>query len=582
LTIAFLIAVFLNVFFSAVAGFEPRKNIVWTVVWIYLSIESWKDWRWKALLPYPLYFIASILLFAAIFNTGADKSSWAYIIVGITANIGGLAIFSYMLLRERQKKAGTLAFAMPEGTTQSLEQSEADACSINGNDTSGSNSPVSHNQEDKFMQGAPANSKLLGSAHHPWRRLFARFIDSFGWGLVLFSITFSMFKNSFGNGFIAVVLLIPLLLILLEAVFLSTAGNTLGKWLYGIAVRTTSSQKLSFSQALSRSFRVALQGAGLGIPFVSFFTQIFAYRRLIRTGTTLWDTATGSVVSHKKWGAARAISCSLIVLLVFVLTSVANYYLQHLTSYLDSSRVLSIPEKSSEEFDFTKPYKVISTPESSTAEWLSKAVKLEIKKDWPGLLKYALRWTQAQPGDAFAWNSLGLAYKETGQTAKGIETLQQAVRIDPESVLAWNGLGNAYGESNQPAKAIEAFQQAIRINPEHVDAEAWYNFGLAYSNSSQPAKAIEAYQQALRINPEDAYAWNNLGVAYGDTAQPAKEIEACQQALRINPEYAKAWYNIGHAYKITGQTNQVMEVYKRLKTLDPAIADKFFNKFVLP
>lgn len=166
-------------------------------------------------------------------------------------------------------------------------------------------------------------SKFLGGVHHPWRRLFARTIDTVGGVLPIFPITYALgflfpnkaadfvklVENPFVAGFMIMALWIPL-----EAVLLSTAGNTIGRYIFGITVKTTSGQKLSFSQALSRSFRVVLQGEGLGIPFVGFFTQIFAYRRLVRTGTTLWDTATGSVVSHKKWGAVRAILCTLAVL----------------------------------------------------------------------------------------------------------------------------------------------------------------------------------------------------------------------------------------------------------------------------
>jgi tetratricopeptide (TPR) repeat protein len=256
----------------------------------------------------------------------------------------------------------------------------------------------------------------------------------------------------------------------------------------------------------------------------------------------------------------------------------------------------------------------LKTGQTTSNEWLSKAIEFEEKKDWPGLIKHALRWTRARPKDADAWYNLGNAYGQSNQPAKAIEACQQAIRINPEYASAWYNLGVAYGESNQPATEIAAYQQALRINPEHASAwynlgnayvnsnqlpkavdayqqairinpehaSAWFNLGVAYGQSNQPAKAIEAHQQALRINPEHANAWIDLGNAYGESNQTAKEIDAYQQAIRINPEHASAWYNLGVAYKLNGQTSQVMEVYKRLKTLDPAQADLFFNKVVMP
>jgi tetratricopeptide (TPR) repeat protein len=246
--------------------------------------------------------------------------------------------------------------------------------------------------------------------------------------------------------------------------------------------------------------------------------------------------------------------------------------------------------------------------------WLNQTIALEEKKDWNGLINHALKRIKAFPQDALAWYALGLAYGESGQTAKAIEAYNQVIRINPEYREAWYNLGVEYGESGQPAKEIEAYQQAIRINPEYAnawcnlgatygksgqpakaiealqhairinpeDALIWYNLGRVYSRLDQPAKAIEAYQQALRINPDNADAWRNLGATYGELDQIAKAVEALQQALRINPEYAAAWYDLGFAYHVLGQTGQVNEVYKRLKAIDPTKAAEFFNKVILP
>ncbi len=216
----------------------------------------------------------------------------------------------------------------------------------------------------------------------------------------------------------------------------------------------------------------------------------------------------------------------------------------------------------------------------TVTQWLSKAIELENRKNWPALLEHTLRWTKAQPGNGAAWFGLGSAYDKDGQFVKAIEAYQQALRTNPEFASAWINLGIAYDEVGQPAKAIEAYQQALRIDPE--DADAWYNLGNAYGKAGQSAKAIEAYQQAVRIDPEHANAWVNLGNAYDKAGQPAKAIEAYQQALRIIPEHAGAWYNLGIAYARSGQRGKVLEVYKRLKTLDQALAERFFSKVVMP
>ena len=177
--------------------------------------------------------------------------------------------------------------------------------------------------------GIDESGKFLGGIHHPWRRHFARTVDVSTLALFAFlalnfrvgpllTDKFGWVVNALVDAFIsALILLVPW--ILLESVLLSTMGTTPAKWLFAISVRTTSGHKPSFSQAIERSFRVLVQGIGLGIPIFAFITQFFAYRRLAKTGTTRWDSATGCVVTHKTWGVARATICVVAVLLVFIL-----------------------------------------------------------------------------------------------------------------------------------------------------------------------------------------------------------------------------------------------------------------------
>jgi tetratricopeptide (TPR) repeat protein len=252
--------------------------------------------------------------------------------------------------------------------------------------------------------------------------------------------------------------------------------------------------------------------------------------------------------------------------------------------------------------------------QTTSNEWLNKAVELEMNQNWKEMLDWCRKWTISKPGDADAWYILGIASVKTKQAARAIEAYQQAIRINPDYVFAWYNLGFTYAETKQTAKAIESFKQAIRINPDYADA--WNSIGTAYIETKQAARAIEAYQQAIRINPDYVFAWNNigkvyaetkqtakaiesfkqtirinqddneawysLGVIYGETKQAAKAVEAYQQAIRVNPDDADAWYNLGVAYKNSHQIGNVTEVYKRLKTIDRNLAEKYFIEVVKP
>jgi len=207
-------------------------------------------------------------------------------------------------------------------------------------------------QENKFVKRPKEQwtenegRKFFGGIHHPWRRYLARMFD-YSTVLLLFLIFFAMsdglsFSGKFDNiGEGSYELLGPWLPIAfktvlpvggtifntifawvwmpIESVLLSTVGNTPGRWLFGISVRTTSGQILTFIEAFRRSMDVLLQGMALGAPFALLFTQYFAYKRLANTGTTLWDNDHDCVVSQKTWSSERAVGCTVIYSLLIIL-----------------------------------------------------------------------------------------------------------------------------------------------------------------------------------------------------------------------------------------------------------------------
>ena len=102
---AFVIAALLHGFASAAFGKDPARNILWTATWIYLTIEAWKYWKWKALLPYSIYFLAVFITVWIMASVGVDYRGLTDVIVRGALSIGGLIIFGWLLWREAQKKA---------------------------------------------------------------------------------------------------------------------------------------------------------------------------------------------------------------------------------------------------------------------------------------------------------------------------------------------------------------------------------------------------------------------------------------------------------------------------------------------
>ena len=148
------------------------------------------------------------------------------------------------------------------------------------------------------MPSAPSarRKSITPSSGHPWRRYFARAIDttllvpvfSFITGIQPHSLAdyrFNMMAIAFA--------------ILAHAALQSSWGSTPGKTMLGYKVRTRTGGKLSFKQAIDREARIAWHGLGLGIPLYSIYTQFKAFTNLNNTGETSWDKADDLVVTHR-------------------------------------------------------------------------------------------------------------------------------------------------------------------------------------------------------------------------------------------------------------------------------------------
>ncbi len=177
------------------------------------------------------------------------------------------------------------------------------------------------NQNDSSLSDG-INSTVSTKSTHPWRRCFARFIDSI---LIATPITFLLIyliASFIPISILTAIIAQSLLWLPIEALFISRLRATPGKWIFGIHITNQSGENLSFEQALKRVWLVIFQGQALGLPLISFVTQTFAFFRLKNTGTTLWDTSIGSVVTHKKWTFIRATLCTLTTLLAMVVATI--------------------------------------------------------------------------------------------------------------------------------------------------------------------------------------------------------------------------------------------------------------------
>jgi tetratricopeptide (TPR) repeat protein len=187
--------------------------------------------------------------------------------------------------------------------------------------------------------------------------------------------------------------------------------------------------------------------------------------------------------------------------------------------------------------------------------------------------------------------SLGSAkYKDA------VESLTQAVAVNPQDAIAYAKLGVAYSALGDHKPAITAFKQAIKLNRAFVDADSYFRLGISYLALSDYASAIDPLKQALygikakvledrtksTAGPGEAEINDALGRAYYGTGSYRQAVKAFETAVRLKPDFASSHYGLGLSYWEVGDKRSAENEEHVLRKLNSRLADRLAGMFIVP
>jgi tetratricopeptide (TPR) repeat protein len=145
--------------------------------------------------------------------------------------------------------------------------------------------------------------------------------------------------------------------------------------------------------------------------------------------------------------------------------------------------------------------------------------------------------------------------------AEAASLLEQSVRIDPGAAYGFNALGIAYLEQAQYDKAIPAFRDAVRR------AQHWsyplHNEALAYVETGDYRSAIRAYQEAIRLTPQYSYLPYNLGLVYQRLNRRKDAETAYTKAEMLAPNSAEPYNALGTLKASEGKRGEAEKLYQQ-------------------
>lgn len=148
---------------------------------------------------------------------------------------------------------------------------------------------------------------------------------------------------------------------------------------------------------------------------------------------------------------------------------------------------------------------------------------------------------------AKAYYLKGNIYKEVGDTAKAISSLETAIEQDNKNPGIFLDLGLIYAAKKNPL-AFEYYDNAISLDPSN--SEALYAKAKLYQDINQIKEAVALYERILKNNPTHVFSLYNLGaIEFGINKNPKKAIEYFTNAINSNPKYTQAYFARGVCYQ---------------------------------
>jgi tetratricopeptide (TPR) repeat protein len=163
-------------------------------------------------------------------------------------------------------------------------------------------------------------------------------------------------------------------------------------------------------------------------------------------------------------------------------------------------------------------------------------------KNFPQAAQLLEQSIRIDPGAAYGYNALGIAYLEQAQYEKAIPAFRDAVRRAQHWSYPLHNAALAYVETGDYKSAIRAYQDAIRLTPQYSYLP--YNLGLVYQRLNRRKDAEAAYRKAASLAPASAEPYNALGTLKASEGKRDEAEKLYRESLRNNPNLLPARHNL--------------------------------------
>jgi Tfp pilus assembly protein PilF len=165
------------------------------------------------------------------------------------------------------------------------------------------------------------------------------------------------------------------------------------------------------------------------------------------------------------------------------------------------------------------------------------------------------------------YNNLAIAFSEEGKIAEAIESLRQAVELQPSYGVAHFNLATLYAKAGRLDEAARHQEEAVRLYPRFADARN--NLGQILAERGETESAAQQFRQALEVDPMLRDAHFNLGIILGKQGRPEEALYHFQQILKRS----QAYYYLGRVAASEGRFDEAVGHLRQAVLIEPDFAE---------
>jgi len=150
---------------------------------------------------------------------------------------------------------------------------------------------------------------------------------------------------------------------------------------------------------------------------------------------------------------------------------------------------------------------------------------------FPEALDFYQRSIALDPSRQNPRYNLGNLLVWVGRPAEALAPLQEAIRLRPDFADAYESLGHAYGDLGESDLSVQAYQRAAELDP---SVAKWqFRLGMALLATGRPREALGPLNEAVRRQPDFPLALAGLASAYAAVGDRPAALDAIERALRV-------------------------------------------------